>query len=47
MKAIELLVSGQSVKQVADALGYRQPTAFVEMFRGILGATPGAWTKSL
>lgn len=47
MKAIELLVSGQSVKQVAHALGYRQPAAFVEMFRGILGTTPGAWIKAL
>jgi AraC-like DNA-binding protein len=47
MKAIELLVAGQSVKEVADALGYRQPTAFVEMFRGILGQTPAAWLKAL
>jgi methylphosphotriester-DNA--protein-cysteine methyltransferase len=47
MKAIELLVSGESVKQVAYALGYRQPTAFVEMFRGILGKTPAAWLKAL
>ncbi|HVW09657.1 MAG TPA: helix-turn-helix transcriptional regulator [Bryobacteraceae bacterium] len=47
MKAIELLVSGRSVKETAAALGYRQPTAFVEMFRGILGKTPGAWLKSI
>jgi AraC-like DNA-binding protein len=47
MKAIELLVSGESVKEAAWALGYRQPTAFVEMFRGILGTTPGAWIKAL
>jgi AraC-like DNA-binding protein len=47
MKAIELLVSGQSVKEVGFALGYRQPTAFVEMFRGILGTTPGAWIHSM
>lgn len=47
MKAIELLVSGESVKEVAYALGYRQPTAFVEMFRGILGTTPAAWVKKL
>jgi AraC-like DNA-binding protein len=46
MKAIELLVSGESVKEVACALGYRQPTAFVEMFRGILGTTPAAWVKT-
>ena len=47
MKAVELLVSGHSVKQAGFALGYRQPTAFVEMFRGILGTTPGAWTQAL
>ncbi len=47
MKAIELLVSGHSVKQAGFALGYRQPTAFVEMFRGILGTTPGAWIQAL
>ncbi len=47
MKAVELLVSGHSVKEVSFALGYRQPTAFVEMFRGILGTTPGAWIKAL
>jgi transcriptional regulator GlxA family with amidase domain len=47
MKAVELLVSGYSVKQAGFALGYRQPTAFVEMFRGILGTTPGAWIQAL
>jgi len=47
MKAIELLVSGHSVKEVSFALGYLQPTAFVAMFRGILGTTPGAWIKAL
>lgn len=47
MKAVQLLVSGRSVKEVGFELGYRQPTAFVEMFRGILGTTPGAWIKAL
>jgi len=47
MKAVELLVSGRSVKETGFALGYRQPTAFVEMFRGILGTTPRAWIQSL
>lgn len=47
MKAVELLVAGHSVKEVAFALGYRQPTGFVEMFRGILGTTPGSWIKTL
>jgi AraC-like DNA-binding protein len=47
MKAVELLVSGSSVKETSAALGYRQPTAFVEMFRGVLGTTPGAWIQAL
>jgi len=47
MKAVELLVSGRSVKESAFALGYRQPSAFVDMFRGILGATPGMWVREL
>jgi AraC-like DNA-binding protein len=47
MKAVELLVAGHSVKEASFALGYRQPSAFVEMFRGILGTTPGAWIHSL
>lgn len=47
MKAVELLVGGYSVKQTSFALGYRQPTAFVTMFRGILGTTPMAWVQAL
>ena len=31
MKGIELLVGGASVKEAAFAVGYRQPSAFVEM----------------
>ncbi|MBZ5611208.1 MAG: helix-turn-helix transcriptional regulator [Acidobacteriia bacterium] len=47
MKAIELLVSGAAVKQVAFQIGYRQPSAFVEMFRRTLGTTPKAWVSAL
>jgi AraC-like DNA-binding protein len=47
MKAVEFLVSGLSVKETSGALGYRQPTAFVAMFRGVLGTTPGAWVHAL
>src|SRR5262249_2172092 len=47
MKAVELLVSGHSVKETSFALGYHQPSAFVEMFRGILGSTPRAWVQAL
>jgi len=47
MKAIELLVTGSSVKETAFAIGYNQPSAFVEAFRRAFGATPKAWARSL
>jgi AraC-like DNA-binding protein len=47
MKAMELLVSGRSVKEVAFAVGYRHPSAFVQAFPRTLGATPKAWTSAL
>ncbi len=47
MKAIELLVAGSTVKEVAFQIGYRQPSAFVEMFRRTLGVTPKAWVSAL
>jgi AraC-like DNA-binding protein/mannose-6-phosphate isomerase-like protein (cupin superfamily) len=46
-KAVELLVSGGAVKEVAFRVGYSQPSAFVEMFRRTFGTTPKAWIKSL
>jgi AraC-like DNA-binding protein len=39
MKAVELLVAGHSVKAVAYDVGYRQTSAFVEMFRHTMGTT--------
>ena len=45
MKAVELLVGGSSVKQAAFEIGYRQPSAFVEMFRRTFGTTPKAWAR--
>jgi len=47
MKAIELLAGGCAVKEVAFEIGYRQPSAFVQVFRRTLGATPKAWAASL
>jgi AraC-like DNA-binding protein/mannose-6-phosphate isomerase-like protein (cupin superfamily) len=46
-KAVELLASGYSVKQVAFAVGYRQPSAFVEMFRRVYGTTPKLWASKI
>jgi AraC-like DNA-binding protein/quercetin dioxygenase-like cupin family protein len=43
MRALELLAGGSSVKLVAYEIGYRQPSAFVEMFRRTFGTTPRAW----
>jgi AraC-like DNA-binding protein/mannose-6-phosphate isomerase-like protein (cupin superfamily) len=47
MKAVELLVSGCSIKEVAYRVGYCQPSAFVEMFRRTFGITPKAWISAL
>jgi AraC-like DNA-binding protein len=47
MKAVELLVSGQSVKEIAAGIGYRQSSAFVQMFRRAFGTTPKAWVATL
>ena len=46
-RAIPLLVSGSSVKEVAYAVGYRQPSAFVLSFRRLFGMSPKAWTSAL
>ena len=47
MKAVELLVEGCPVKKVAAEVGYRQPSAFIELFRDTLGVTPRVWAASL
>ena len=47
MKGIELLVSGHSVKTVAAEVGYRQPSAFVDVFRETFGMTPRRWVAAL
>lgn len=46
-KAVELLIAGRSVKEVALSVGYRQPSAFVETFRRTFGSTPRAWMREL
>ena len=46
-KAVELLVSGCSIKEAAHKVGYCQSSAFVEMFRRTLGTTPKAWISAL
>jgi AraC-like DNA-binding protein len=47
MKAIEMLIAGRTVKQVALSVGYQQPGAFVTLFRRTFGTTPRAWLSGL
>jgi transcriptional regulator GlxA family with amidase domain len=47
MRAVEMLVGGQSVKEVAFAVGYQQPSAFVEAFRKVYCTTPKRWVSAL
>jgi AraC-like DNA-binding protein len=47
MKAVELLVSGCSVKETAFGIGYRQSSSFVKAFRQTFGTTPKAWNSAL
>jgi AraC-like DNA-binding protein len=47
MKAVELLVAGHSVKEVAFSVGYQQSSAFVALFRTTFGTTPKAWISAL
>lgn len=46
-RAVELLVGGRSVKEVAFAVGYSQPSAFAGAFRRTFGTTPKAWVNSI
>jgi AraC-like DNA-binding protein len=46
-KAVELLVQGRSIKEIAYCIGYRQPSAFVEIFRRTFGMPPKAWAARL
>lgn len=46
-KAVQLLVAGHSIKEVAFRVGYGQPSALVEIFRRTFGKTPKAWISAL
>lgn len=45
--ALQLLIRGQSVQQVAQSLGYDSTTAFITMFRKGLGQTPARYVANL
>jgi AraC-like DNA-binding protein len=46
-KAVELLISGHSVKEAAFQIGYCQSSPFVEMFRRTFGKTPKVWISEI
>lgn len=46
IQALQMLVAGKSVQQVAHALGYDSTTAFITMFKKGLGQTPGRYLNS-
>jgi AraC-like DNA-binding protein len=45
-EALCRLVAGQPVTEVASALGYRSPSAFIAMFRRVLGGTPHRYLRT-
>jgi AraC-like DNA-binding protein len=47
IKAVELLFSGYSIKEVAHKVGYSQSSSFVQLFRRTFGTTPKAWISAL
>jgi AraC-like DNA-binding protein len=46
MKAIERLAGGESVKEAAYHVGYREPSALVALFRITFGMPPKLWMSS-
>ena len=44
--ALEMLAQGKSVTEVALAVGYDSVSAFIEMFRKMLGTTPQMYFRS-
>ncbi|KAA6456429.1 helix-turn-helix transcriptional regulator [Acidobacteria bacterium AB60] len=47
MRGVQLLVSGRSVKEVADAVGYADTSTFVALFRSVFERPPKAWVLGL
>ena len=44
--ALEMLAQKKSVTEVAIAVGYDSVSAFIEMFRAMLGTTPQAYFRA-
>ena len=47
IQALQMLVTGKRVDQVAQGLGYDSTTAFITMFKKGLGQTPGRYLATL
>jgi AraC-like DNA-binding protein len=47
MKAIERLAGGESVKEAAFHVGYREPSTLVALFHGTFAMPPRAWLSSV
>ncbi|BDH46226.1 AraC family transcriptional regulator [Salmonella enterica subsp. enterica serovar Choleraesuis] len=47
IQAIRMLITGANVQQTARALGYESTTAFITLFRQLMGQTPGQYLHSL
>lgn len=47
MKAVQLLISGLTVKEIADAVGYQDSSSFVALFRATFGIPPKSWVSEL
>jgi AraC-like DNA-binding protein len=45
LAAIERLAAGDDVTSVSLDLGYRSPSAFIAMFKRVLGETPGRYVR--
>ncbi|SQC94136.1 Methylphosphotriester-DNA--protein-cysteine S-methyltransferase [Cedecea neteri] len=45
--ALRYLISGMTVQNVAELLGYDSTTAFITMFKKALGTTPGRYLSTL
>ena len=45
LSAIERLARGEDVTRIAFDLGYHSPSAFIAMFKRVLGETPGRYVR--
>jgi len=46
LEAVERLSQGEPVTRMAFELGYNSPSAFINMFRKVMGVAPGKYVKS-